>query len=704
MLVKNAQGNPVGSGFTVKFTPIPGTKGGSGTFAGDVDTAVTDASGIASSQPFTANGTADTFKVRASDSTNPSVFVDFAMTNVPGSACCLTPAGGGGQSVPTNTDFPNPLQVIVKDAGGNLLRGVTVTFTAPTSGPSGTFVNGTNTTTAMTDSAGVATSSTFRSNGTAGGPYSVVASVPGAGQTASFSLTNSGVNGGAGTIIVNNATIGKDLQSTITITLDPPATNGLPLTIKSLDSSKALVGNSFPQFTINLLDGTTSLGTVVQALAASGQVSIEVSAPNYNTATATITLAPSAFVISGPNGIGGAFNTTQGSTTPLTVQAVRLSSGVAAQTQQLRTGISATVPVSSTVTSVGTLVQANGFPATSVTVTGGSSSATVNFKASPSNTGATDVVVNNAAAGFTTPTTGQQLTVSVTSSSLVPFSATVGKNLQRAVSVGLTGPAPTSIPVTIMSSDPKVKFAAHLTDLGQDSITVTIPPNFTKTPDFFVQGYDSSGSVQYTISAPNYGSNTGTVNLGPSGFVIDSPGGFGAAQFQVQKGQGNPNLTVYVGLVSGGIVTETQYVVPGVSIPVTVDSSNTSVGTISTSPINIVAGTTGSVTQFQPVDSGSTAITASSAGYQSAQVTATVVPGSIVASNGTVVGNKLQSGEAYIILTQPAGAGGVQVMVHSNSPSLLLSTTGTDAGSTDIISSGRAGLNLCELLGAGSCE
>jgi hypothetical protein len=64
-----------------------------------------------------------------------------------------------------------------------------VTFTAPSSGASGTFANGLVTHATTTNSSGVATSTTFTANATAGA-YSVTAAVTGVATVANFSLTN----------------------------------------------------------------------------------------------------------------------------------------------------------------------------------------------------------------------------------------------------------------------------------------------------------------------------------------------------------------------------------------------------------------------------------------------------------------------------------------------------------------------------------
>ena len=100
----------------------------------------------------------------------------------------IAATSGGGQSAPVSTAFANKLVATVT-SNGTAASGVTVTFTAPSSGASGTFANGNATETDTTDSSGAATSSTFTANATAG-TYTVTASATGVTTPASFSLTN----------------------------------------------------------------------------------------------------------------------------------------------------------------------------------------------------------------------------------------------------------------------------------------------------------------------------------------------------------------------------------------------------------------------------------------------------------------------------------------------------------------------------------
>jgi len=191
VLDKNS--NPV-SGATVTFTAP--TTGATGTFANGTNTttATTTASGVATSTAFSANGTAGAYTVTATVAgvTAPA---DFSLTNAAGAPASITATSGTPQSTVVNTAFSAPLGATVVDKNSNPVSGVTVTFTAPTAGASGTFANGTNTTTATTNDSGVATSSAFSANGTVGGPYTVTATVVGVSTPADFSLTNTAAVG-----------------------------------------------------------------------------------------------------------------------------------------------------------------------------------------------------------------------------------------------------------------------------------------------------------------------------------------------------------------------------------------------------------------------------------------------------------------------------------------------------------------------------
>jgi hypothetical protein len=181
VIVDDQNGNPV-PGVTVTFTAP--TSGASGSFAGDQNTAVTDSSGVATSASFAANDSAGSYSVAAS-AAGVAEGATFSLTNL--GPASIVAVAGTTQSARINRTFQDGLEVFVEDANGQGVPGVTVTFTAPTSGASGTFAGNQNT--AVTDSYGDADSSAFTANGTAGS-YSVLATVAGVANPASFSLTN----------------------------------------------------------------------------------------------------------------------------------------------------------------------------------------------------------------------------------------------------------------------------------------------------------------------------------------------------------------------------------------------------------------------------------------------------------------------------------------------------------------------------------
>ena len=97
--------------------------------------------------------------------------------------------GGNNQSASPNQPFATALSVKVTDTNNNPISGVSITFTAPSSGASGVFNDtGTFTTSAVSDSNGIATASAFTSNEILG-TISVIVSAASY-NSATFSLVN----------------------------------------------------------------------------------------------------------------------------------------------------------------------------------------------------------------------------------------------------------------------------------------------------------------------------------------------------------------------------------------------------------------------------------------------------------------------------------------------------------------------------------
>jgi hypothetical protein len=517
---------------------------------------------------------------------------------------------------------------------------------------------------------------------------------------------------GVGTIAVSNATVGQGLEVSIPITFTPvptasavqcpqgPATPGC-LTLTSSNPSLILLGQAgaagSASVTAPIPAGTTTVSVFVQAVGtapAGTTATVTASFAGYNNGVATITYANSGFVISGPSGIGANFNTFQGVQSPLTVFAARLdSTGLFVEQEDVAAGTTLSVPIASSNPSIGTVSP------TLLSFTGGTSSVPVTFAASGQNMGSTSLTVTQPN-GFTTPVVGGTISANVQTSGLIaPSGVVIGKNLEVTTNVSTTGNATQALAVTLSSNDPtRLLFACPpqggtpqctpATGASAASITVNIPQNSSQSANFIMRGYDSTGTITYSLSAPGKGTNTGSVTLAPSGFMIQTPGG-GFGGFTISQGNNlGATLNVFTAALpaSGFVLEALGGDQPPLSVAVTSDSTN--VGTITTSPVTIAGGASSASTTFQPgASKGSANITASAGGYTSATVTATVVGNTLSVNNLLIIGQHLE-GNASVFLSTPAPSGGLPVTISVDTASvgrLALAVNATDAGSNTIV-------------------
>jgi protocatechuate 3,4-dioxygenase beta subunit len=188
--VLDGDGRPV-EGASVAFT-LGASGGGAGaTFVGGGTqaTAVTDASGLATSPSFRAGSTAGGFTATATTAgvTEP---ISFRLQNVAGRPAAITAGVAASESTPVSSRFPIRLAVTVTDANNNPVRGARVTFTAPARGPRGHFgAHGARSVQVLTNASGIAIAPVFTAGRQAGG-YVVTARVAGAKQAAAFALVN----------------------------------------------------------------------------------------------------------------------------------------------------------------------------------------------------------------------------------------------------------------------------------------------------------------------------------------------------------------------------------------------------------------------------------------------------------------------------------------------------------------------------------
>jgi hypothetical protein len=486
-------------------------------------------------------------------------------------------------------------------------------------------------------------------------------------------------------INLSDQTIGKDLQTTSSGTLGAPAPAGnLQVTITSGDPTRVLLSTSATavgsaSIVQTVPAGSTSVPSFfVQSLAGVGTVQLTASAPGYSDGTATITLNPSGFVIISP----GNFTTTTLSTnTTIDVRSGRLSPGTLTfvTAQALRGGLTVSVPVTSSNTNVGTIT------VSPVVFNAGAGQGLTEFD--PQNVGTTTIALETPA-GFSTPSNLQQIMATLTGPGINLSDQTIGKDLQVTAAAALGAPAPAGgLQVTITSADPaQVLLSTSASGAGSVSIVQTVPAGSTSVPSFFVQSLAGAGSVQVTASATGYSDGTAAITLNPSGFVIISPGNFTTTTLStnttidVRSGRLNPGTLTFVTVqaLRGGLLP--------VNVPVT--SSNTSVGTITVSPVVFNAGAGQALTAFDPQNVGTTTIALQTPpGFSTPsnlqQITATLTGPGINLSNQTL-GKDLQVSSSGV-LGAPAPAG-LQVTITSADPAqVLLSTSASGAGSASIV-------------------
>lgn len=177
--VTDADGNPL-QGVTVTFASP--NSGASANFPNGA-TAISGPDGVATIDAM-ANMVAGSYVVTAT-AVGATTSATFALTNSAGPAASAVAMSGTPQNAQVSTAFNVPLSAEIKDAFGNGVPNVTVTFTAPASGASATFSPSA---TATTDANGFV-SINATANDTAG-TYTVDATSNGVATDATFTLTN----------------------------------------------------------------------------------------------------------------------------------------------------------------------------------------------------------------------------------------------------------------------------------------------------------------------------------------------------------------------------------------------------------------------------------------------------------------------------------------------------------------------------------
>jgi Fe-S cluster assembly iron-binding protein IscA len=557
--VKDSSGNLL-SGVTVTFTAP--ASGASGTFANGTatTTAVSNSSGVATASTFTANTIVGTVSIIASASGANSA--TFTLTNTAGAPASVTATAGSGQSAAISTAYTTALQATVKDSSGNLVSGITVTFTAPSSGASGTFANGTATTTAVTNSSGVATASTFTAN-TIAGTVSIVASATGA-TSATFTLTNTAGAPSSVTATAGNgqsAAISTAYTTALQATVKDGSGNPIPGVTVTFTAPASGASGTFANSTATTTAVTNSSGVATAstftANTVAGTVSIIASTTGANSATFTLTNtpgAPASVTASVGSGQSAAISTAYITALQATVKdsGGNLVSGVTVTFTAPASGASGTFANGTATT---TAVTNSSGVATASTFTANTIAGTVSVIASA--TGATS-------ATFTLTNTSTILTPTITVTPS-PTSIDSGQSLGVTVSVTGAGTAPTGT-VSLKSGS----YTSSTETIGTSPCTSNTNCSFTIPANSLSAGSDTITANYSGNSTYAAGSNTGSVSVTESVYTLaaSTPASVSPGSSTASTITGTTSSTDYTGTVTlSSACTLTNAPTGAVSLP-----------------------------------------------------------------------------------------------------------------------------------------
>jgi carbon monoxide dehydrogenase subunit G len=181
--------------------------------------------------------------------------------------------------------------------------------------------------------------------------------------------------------------------------------------------------------------------------------------------------------------------------------------------------------------------------------------------------------------------------------------------------------------VTVTILDPQIAQVSKDPALaGAQTVTFT-NVSTTVVGTVYVQGL-ALGPTTITAEAPGYATESSAVDVRPSGFTINSPG-----DFTTTVGAANTNIQITPAMLDPASLNwaANQALRGGLSVDVTVETSNAAVGTLTVSPVGFGGGAASASTAFQPVGVGMTTVSvAPPAGFHtpsnSRQITVTVNP------------------------------------------------------------------------------
>jgi adhesin/invasin len=286
VIVKDAQGNPV-SGVSIIFAVATG----GGTVV-PTTAVTTDVSGIAAVTSWTLGATAGSNTLTATSAGLTGSPVTFTATGTAGAASTIAVNAGNNQTGIAGAAVATPPSVVVKDALGNPVSGVSVTFAVATGG--GTVVP---TTAVTTDASGIAAVTSWTLGATAGSNTLTATSAGLTGSPVTFTATGSA---GTASTIALNAGDGQTATVNTAVATAPSVIvkdgNGNPVAGVSVTFAVATGGGTVVP--------TTAVATDANGVAAATSWTLGTTA-GANTLTATasgLTGSPVTFTATGQAG------------------------------------------------------------------------------------------------------------------------------------------------------------------------------------------------------------------------------------------------------------------------------------------------------------------------------------------------------------------------------------------------------------------
>jgi len=305
-LLVDSFGNPA-PGVGITFTAP--SSGASGNFSGPLTAlTTTNASGIATAPAFTLNAISGVFNVQANTTVAPlTTPANFNLVSTPSTPTQISISQGSPQSTVVLTNFATTLRALIRDANNNPVPNVNVTFTAPTTGASATFLGGNSTVTVATDASGFALATTLTANAVAG-TYNVSATFS-SGPTINFAMTNT--PGAAASLDVNSgnnqsATITLNFASSLSIIVRDGGGNVVPGAVVTFTApgsgASGLFGASATTTATTNASGIATTSTQFRANAIAGTYSITVTYLSLTTTFTMTNVNPSAIIVNGGSG------------------------------------------------------------------------------------------------------------------------------------------------------------------------------------------------------------------------------------------------------------------------------------------------------------------------------------------------------------------------------------------------------------------